>query len=30
MALHSWQGNVLLSVAGGTALYMLPVQAVLS
>ena len=27
-ALHRWRGNVLLSIAGGTALYMLLVQAV--
>ena len=27
-ALHRWKGNVLLSIAGGTALYMLLVQAV--
>ena len=27
-ALHKWKGNVLLSIAGGTALYMLLVQAV--
>lgn len=27
-ALHWWKGNVLLSIAGGTALYMLLVQAV--
>ena len=26
--LHRWKGNVLLSIAGGTALYMLLVQAV--
>lgn len=26
--LHRWRGNVLLSIAGGTALYMLLVQAV--
>ena len=26
--LHPWKGNVLLSIAGGTALYMLLVQAV--
>lgn len=26
--LHGWKGNVLLSIAGGTALYMLLVQAV--
>lgn len=27
-ALHKWRGNVLLSIAGGTALYMLLVQVV--
>lgn len=27
-ALHKWKGNVLLSIAGGTALYMLLVQVV--
>ena len=27
-ALHRWRGNVLLSIAGGTALYMVLVQAV--
>ena len=27
-ALHCWKGNVLLSIAGGTAAYMLLVQAV--
>ena len=27
-ALHQWKGNVLLSIAGGTAVYMLLVQAV--
>ena len=27
-ALHRWKGNVLLSIAGGTALYMVLVQAV--
>ncbi|MDO4315281.1 MAG: branched-chain amino acid transporter permease [Oscillospiraceae bacterium] len=27
-ALHRWKGNVLLSIAGGTALYMFLVQAV--
>ena len=26
--LHRWRGNVLLSIAGGTALYMVLVQAV--
>ena len=29
-ALHKWKGNVLLSIAGGTALYMALVQAVFS
>ena len=28
-ALHRWKGNVLLSIAGGTVLYMVLVQAVL-
>ena len=28
VALHRWRGNVLLSIAGGTALYMLLVQVV--
>ena len=28
VALHRWKGNVLLSIAGGTALYMVLVQAV--
>lgn len=28
VVLHRWKGNVLLSIAGGTALYMLLVQAV--
>lgn len=28
VALHQWKGNVLLSIAGGTALYMLLVQVV--
>ncbi len=28
VALHRWRGNVLLSIAGGTALYMLLVQTV--
>ena len=28
VVLHRWKGNVLLSIAGGTALYMLLVQVV--